>query len=187
MHDSIEDRQTVYQTYRTDALRTLTLLDTFQKWIGSPMTGLTRKKKSWTARRSEITNNEPDTPDETQGLVDNPTYLDNDDRWHDTVEHLDSGIRDIISLERYVLHSILIFSRSGLCMPVSWAVEPDTWVSTPAMPCPFPGTKSLGIIRRVNTDYHHGDCPVGSFWCGVQMKTGDHNIRLWGASGVGTL
>jgi hypothetical protein len=45
---------------------------------------------------AEITNNEPESPDETQGLVDNPTYLDNDDRWHDTVEHLDSGIRDII-------------------------------------------------------------------------------------------
>jgi len=48
-------------------------------------------------------------------------------------------------------------------------------------------TKSLGIIRRVNTDYHHGDCPTGSFWCGLQMKTGDDRhslvgrIRSWDA------
>ena len=45
---------------------------------------------------AEIINDEPEIPDETQGLVDNPSYIDNDDQWSDTAEHLDSDIRDII-------------------------------------------------------------------------------------------
>jgi len=39
--------------------------------------------------------NEPVIPDETQGLVNDPSYIDGDE-YRDTVEHLDSGIRDII-------------------------------------------------------------------------------------------
>ena len=67
-------------------------------------------------------------------------------------------------------------------------MEPDTWVSTPChVHFSVSQTISLGIIQRVNTDYHHGDCPAGSFGCGVQMKTGDHvhpvvgRIRAWDA------
>ena len=32
----------------------------------------------------------------------------------------------------------------------------------------------------MNTDYHHGDCPVGPFWSDVQMKTADREHRLLG-------
>jgi len=50
-----------------------------------------------------------------------------------------------------------------------------------SLQCPVRfGAKPLGIIRGVNTDYHCGDCPTGSFWCDVQMKTGDHEHSLVG-------
>jgi len=46
---------------------------------------------------AQITNKEPEShPDETQGLVNNPSYIDNDDQWEGAVEHLSSGIRDIV-------------------------------------------------------------------------------------------
>ena len=59
-------------------------------------------------------------------------------------------------------------------------MEPNIWVSAPCNALSVFGTKSLGTIRRVNTDYHHGDCPTGSFWCDVQIKTGDHEHPLVG-------
>ena len=55
------------------------------------------------------------------------------------------------------------------------------------LPRPFPGPSHSGSYEGVNTDYHHGDCPLGSFWCGVQMKAGDLDhpvvgrIRAWDA------
>lgn len=68
-----------------------------------------------------------------------------------------------------------------------WAAESDIWISAPCPVLSVSGITSLGIIRRVNTDYRHGDCPAGSFWCDAQMKTGDHEhplvgrIRVWDA------
>lgn len=32
----------------------------------------------------------------------------------------------------------------------------------------------------MNTDYHHGDYPIGFFWCDGQIQTGDHEHPLRG-------
>lgn len=113
--------------------------------------------------QDEIINDEPDTPDETQGLVNNPSYIDSDD-WEDTVEHRDSGIRDIVitGTVRFTFISYPPLIRA--CVPISIGMwSPTPGVSTPCHAPIVSRTKSLGIIRRVNTDYLHGDCPLDPF------------------------
>ena len=84
----------VYQTYRADAVNPYACGHVREmRWIP---TDRARPRDRLAQLEAEIINLEPEGPDETQGLVDNPSYIDNDDRPHDTVGHLESGIRDII-------------------------------------------------------------------------------------------
>lgn len=79
--------------------------------------------------RAEIINNEPGIPDETQGLDNNPSYID-DDEVEDTVKHRDSGIRDIMITG---MVRLVFISRSPLiraCVPTSIGM----WSPTPGFP-----------------------------------------------------
>ena len=84
----------VYQTYQADAGNPYAPGDIREmRWVPA---NRVRPRDGLAQLEAEIINLEPEDPDETQGLVDNPSYIDNDYRSHDTVEHLEPGIRDII-------------------------------------------------------------------------------------------
>ncbi|KAF9648741.1 hypothetical protein BDM02DRAFT_3186850 [Thelephora ganbajun] len=94
-YDPTEDHSAVYQTYRVDAKNPYASGHVPEtRWVSDD--GADSEEEELEQLEAEITNNEPDIPDETQGLVNNPSYIDDDDQWEDTVEHRDSGIRDII-------------------------------------------------------------------------------------------
>lgn len=72
---------------------------------------------------AEVVDEEPSIPDETQGLVNNPTYVDDDDHWQDVVQHRYSGIHDIIVTGTVRLEfSSLPFDAGSLYLSV-----PDPW------------------------------------------------------------
>ena len=185
MHDPIQDRTVVYETYQADAEKPYAsgyIPET--RWVSGYRAG--PEEEELERLGSEIINDEPDTPDETQGLADNQQYIDNDEHWAGEVKHPDSGIKDILITGRVRLP----FSLSSLLIRACVPDSAGFWnpiLGFPPLATSIFRTKSLGIVRRVNTDYHHGDCPVGSFWCGEQMKTGDHDhpvvgrIRAWDA------
>lgn len=84
----------VYQTYRTNAEKPYASGYVPEgRWI--PGNGPNPGEAELEQLRTQYINY-PVAQDETQGLVNNPTYIDNDDEWEDTAEHLDSGIRDIM-------------------------------------------------------------------------------------------
>ena len=108
----------VYETYRADAENPYA-------------SGYVRETRSASSDRadpeeeelerlgSEIINHEPDIPDETQGLVNNPLYIDNDEHWAEAVKPPDSNIKDILIIGKvrlpFGLSSLLIRA----CVPDS--------------------------------------------------------------------
>ena len=181
MYDPIQERTVVYETYRTDAENPYAsgyVRET--RWVSGdgadPLEQL----------GPDVIDREPGIPDGSQGPVNNPPHIDNDEHWANTVKRPDSDIKDILITGAvrlpFSLSSLLIRAcvpdSIGLWNPILGFLPLATSISR---------TKSLWVIRRVNTDYHHGDCLAGSFWCGVQMKTGDHvhpvvgRIRAWDA------
>ena len=94
MYDQIEDHLAVYQTYRADAKNPYASGYVHEAdWDSDD--GDYSEEEELGQPEAEITNNEPDIPDETQGLENHPSYVD-DEEYIDTVEHVDSGIRDIL-------------------------------------------------------------------------------------------
>ena len=80
------DLETEYQTYRTGAENPyISGYEPEERWI-------TGEGEELEQPGAQITN----VPVEAQGLVNDPSYIDEDDEWEDTVEHRDSGIKDII-------------------------------------------------------------------------------------------
>ena len=95
MYDPIEDHTAVYETYRTDA--EYPYASGYTHGTGSVSSDEPDSDEDNLEKfQAEIINREPDTSDETQGLANSPSYIDDDDNLVDTVEHLDSGIRDIM-------------------------------------------------------------------------------------------
>jgi hypothetical protein len=91
VYDPTEDQSSVYETYRIDAKHPyVSGYAPETRWV--PGDGADPEE---TEQFEEEIVDEQDIPDETQGLVDNPIYVD-DGQWEDTVEHLDSGITDIL-------------------------------------------------------------------------------------------
>lgn len=182
MYDPIEDHRTVYETYRTGFENPYASgYVRERRWVLDSETDLEEELEQL---QSGIVTGEPDAPDETQGLANSPLYIDEDERLSDTVEHLDSDIRDILitGTVRPAFSSSSLLIRA--CVPDSIGL----WNPIPgftSLAIPVSRTKSLGIVRRVNTDYRRGDCPAGSLWCGAQMRTDDHEhpvrgrIRAW--------
>ena len=176
----------MYQTYRTDAENPYVSGYIREgRWVRGKEQD---SEEELDQLEADTINHEPESPDETQGLVNDPSYIDNDDQWEDTVQHLDSDIRDIMITGKVrPAFSLWSLPMRALYACQYWGVEPDTWVSTPCHVLAVSRTKSLGNIRRMNTDYHHGDRPAGSIWFGGQMRTGDHEhplvgrIRPWDA------
>ena len=84
----------VYDTYRTDTEHPYASGYVHEgRWVSGDRVDSEEEELEQLA--AEIINNGPDIQDETQGLVDNPSYID-DDEWQDTVEHRHSGIGDIM-------------------------------------------------------------------------------------------
>lgn len=129
----------MYQTYRTNT--------------ENPYASGYVREMRWvpgnTSDSEDETEIEPETPDETQGLVNNPTYIDDDDEWEDTAEHLDSDIRDII-----ITGTVrLAFNPWSLPMRALRPCQPGVWSPTLgfpplAMTCPFPGPSLSGLYEE---------------------------------------
>lgn len=87
------DRPAVYQTYRTDAEHPYV-----SGYVPEQYSDDSDSSSGGSSGRSqEVTvGNEPNIPGETQGLVNSPSYVDDDDQWHDHTEYNYSGIQDII-------------------------------------------------------------------------------------------
>lgn len=84
----------MYQTYRVGAENPYASgYAQDMSWI--PGGGVGPEQEELEQLEAEFINNGTEIPDETQGLANNPSYID-DEEWNDTVEHRDSGIRDII-------------------------------------------------------------------------------------------
>ena len=101
MYDPIRDRTVVYETYQADAERPYAsgyVPET--RWVPVDRAGPEEELER------EIINCEPDTPDETQGLVNNPQYIDNDEHWADAVKQPDFGIKDILITGRVRPHLV---------------------------------------------------------------------------------
>ena len=95
IYDPNDSLLAVYQTYRTDAENPYASGHVQEmRWCSDHRAN--PEEEVLAQLEAQITNKVSESPDETQGLVNNPSYIDNDDRWDDKVEHLDSGIRDII-------------------------------------------------------------------------------------------
>lgn len=98
VYDPIEDDVVTYETYRTDTEHPYVsgyVPET--DWFSEDEADTNGADTDEDLGQFEagIINSGPDVTDETQGLANNPSYID-DDEWSDTVEHLDSGIKDII-------------------------------------------------------------------------------------------
>ena len=94
MYDPIEDHTAVYETYRTDAESPYA--SGYVHGTGSVSSDeFDSYEENLEQFQAEIINREQDTSDETQGLANSPSYIDDDDS-ADGVEHRDSGIRDIM-------------------------------------------------------------------------------------------
>jgi len=95
VHDPIQDRTVVYETYHADAEKPYASgYVPEMRWVSGGRAGPGEEELERLG--SEIINREPDTPDETQGLVYNPQYIDNDEHWADAVKQPDFGIKDIL-------------------------------------------------------------------------------------------
>lgn len=93
--DTVQSLQMEYQTYRTGVENPYASGYVQEPyWFSDDR--VDPEEEELARLEAQITHNEPESQDETQGLVDNPSYIDNDDQWHDTVEHRSSGIKDII-------------------------------------------------------------------------------------------
>ena len=91
VYDPTEDQSTVYETYRIDAEHPyVSGYIPEVRWVPGDEADPGEPEQL----EGEIVN-EQDVPDETQGLVDNPSYVD-EGQWEDTAEHRDSGITDIL-------------------------------------------------------------------------------------------
>ena len=77
--DPVYSDQTVYETYRTGAENPyVSGFVPEVRWVAGNEAN--PEEDELMQLEAEITNNEPDSPDETQGLVNNPSYIDNDGR-----------------------------------------------------------------------------------------------------------
>lgn len=148
VYDPIEDHTAVYETYRTDAenpyasgyIREM-------RWVPGERADL--EEDELEQPETEIGDNEPDDPDETQGLANNPSYIDDDDQLVDTVEQLDSDIRDIIITGRVrpAFSSWSLLIRAWV--PVSTGLwSPILGFPPLAMSCLFPGPSLSGLYEE---------------------------------------
>ena len=85
----------MYETYRTNAEHPyVSQYDPEEDNPSSDESDSTEEELQQ-AGEETINNDRPSIPDEVQGLVNDPSYVYDDD-WEETVEHIDSGISDII-------------------------------------------------------------------------------------------
>lgn len=148
IYDPIASCERVYQTYRTDAENPYASGFVQESYLSSD-DRVNPEEDKLAQLAAQITNKEPEPyPDETQGLVDSPSYIDNDDQPEDAVEHLSSGIRDIVITGRVRLaHNSHSLPMWALCPCRQWAVESDIWVSTPCDALSVFGAKSRYYTR----------------------------------------
>ena len=114
MHDPIQDRTVVYETYQADAEKPYAsgyVPET--RWVSGDRAD--REEEELERLGSEIINHEPDTADETQGFVGAPQYIDSDEHWADAVKQPDSGIKDILITGRVRRPFSLSSLDPGLC------------------------------------------------------------------------
>lgn len=93
-----EDLTSVYETYRTDAEHPYVSGYVPETESDDEVDSESSEEASEDTSeelQAETDDNEPDIREETQGLENDQLYVD-EDGWEDTVEHSDSGIRDII-------------------------------------------------------------------------------------------
>jgi len=116
VHDPIKDRTVVYETYQADAEKPYASGYIPEiRWVSVDRAG--PEEEELERLGSEIINREPDTPDETQGLVNNPQYIDNDEHWADVVKQPDFGIKDILITGRVRLPFSLSSLLIRACVP----------------------------------------------------------------------
>lgn len=75
--------------------------------------------------------------------------MDEGDEWHDTAEHRDSGVRDII-LTGTVRLAPFVSPDAGYAFPLALGAESDMTFGFPplAMPFPFPGLSLPGLYKE---------------------------------------
>ena len=92
VYDPIENQAAMYDTYRIDAETPYASGYAVEdRWVPGDAAG---EEDELEEPEAEIVNGEPEVPDEIQGSENDPSYIDEDGE--DTVEHRDSGIRDIM-------------------------------------------------------------------------------------------